>query len=690
MWSQESEGRMNMDFRRTAVIAAALTALAGGVVAAVAAEPSADDRLAAARRFVDKSDRYMHHSKLRRGMEGYGLTVMVGTEPVRFKATVVSVVTNWGPHQDVILAKLSGQNLEHTGIVAGMSGSPVYFKDPDDGKEKLVGAVAYGWQAQKDPLCGIQPITQMLASGRTFTHLDPLDPASPDDKGRPVDDGAGKAPDAGKAECKAVDPIAATDGGGALPGGRDLDGYIAAVLDPNKVDFVALCMPRRAVAQSAAPSLVPLATPLMVSGFSAAGLEEACRRLEPLGIMPVASGGVNADVAEAARDAKLVPGGGIAVPIVTGDADMTAIGTVTDVFNGRVMAFGHAFFAEGATDLPMAPAYIHMPVAGLLRSFKLGAGLNILGTLHSDEMVAISGEIGPKPKMIPMTLTINRQDTARKEVYHYQLCNHRLMTAMGASMVLRNAIDGWHGMPEQHTMSYSVSVDFGQLGKYQAADVTTDREAMAATSDTLRPITAMLDNPFSQRVAPRWIDVKITVQPGSLAAALLDLKLDGQLYRPGEAVTGVATIRPLRKAPQQLAVKFRLPETIADGTYELTACDAAECMRAEQREMPQRFAPRTAEQLLKAIQHVVSGRSDQLYLRLPLPGRGGLAIERAEMPDLPASRAQILSQAAIPGTRSFQRSLVQTLKTRYLIDGSASATFMVQREPEATILRKNQ
>jgi len=683
---------MSMNLRRMTIIAAALAAFAAfaGSVVAAAAEVSADDRLAAARRFVDKSDRYMHHSKLRRGMEGYGLTVMAGTEPVRFKATVVSVVTNFGPHQDVILAQLSGQNLEHTGIIAGMSGSPVYFKDPDDGKEKLVGAVAYGWQAQKDPICGIQPITQMLAAGRTFAHLEPITPATPADKGQPVGDGAGKgkAGDAGKAESKAVDPIAARDGGGALPGGRDLDRYIVALLDPNKADFISLFMPRRATAQTAAPSLVPLATPLMVSGFSAAGLAEASRLLEPLGIMPVASGGVNADVGEAAKDAKLVPGGGIAVPIVTGDTDMTAIGTVTDVFNGRVLAFGHAFFAEGATDLPMAPAYIHTSVAGVLRSFKLGAGLNVVGTLHSDEAVAVSGEIGPKPGMIPMTLTINRNDTARKEVYNYQICNHRLLTAMGASMVLGSAIDGWHGMPEQHTMSYTVAVDFGRLGKYQAAGITTDRESIAASSDTLRPIAAMLDNPFGERVAPTRIDVEITVQPGSLAASLEDFKLGGQLYRPGETVTGVATIRPLRKDPRPLAVKFQLPEDIADGTYELTVCDAAASMMTEQREMPQRFAPRTCEQLLKAIQHVVSGRSDQLYLRLPLPGRGGLAIERAEMPDLPASRAQILSQAAIPETRGFQRSLVQTLKTHYLIDGSASATFTVQREPAATILRK--
>jgi len=641
------------------------------VVSTAAAAQSGDDRLAAARRFVEKSDRYMHHSKLRRGMQGYGLTVMAGTKLVRFKAVVVSVVTKWGPHQDVILARLSGQNLEHTGIIAGMSGSPVYFKDPDDGKEKLVGAVAYGWSAQKDPLCGLQPITQMLAAGRVFSYMDSSE------RGKPK----------GKADGKAVDR-SVFGGAGALPAGVGLDGYLAALLDPKKVDFGSLCMPRRPARRQSEPSLVPLTTPLMVSGLSAAGLAYATARLEPLGIMPVASGGVNVDLDKALAGAKFVPGGGIAVPIVSGDADMAAIGTVTDVYQGRLLAFGHSFFAEGATELPIAPAYIHTVVAGLLRSFKLGAGLAVRGTLRSDEAVAVSGEIGPKPKTIPMTLTVDRKDSAHKEVYNYRLCNHRLMTAMGASIVLRNAVSGWHAVPEQHTISYSVSVDFGKLGKYQTADISTDRDAGPASSDTMRPIAALLSNPFGERIAPKRIDVKIQVQPGSLAASLLDFKLDGQVYRPGEALTGKAIIRPFRKRPQPLAVKFELPDDIEDGTYELTVCDAPTSMSYEQREMPHLFAPRTAEQLLKAMQHVVSPRSDQLYLRLPLPSGGGLAIERAEMPDLPASKAQILSQAKILNTRIFRRSLVQTLKTHYLITGSARATFKVRRDPESTILRK--
>ncbi len=661
-----------MNWRLMVVLAVCV----GATVSVATAAKPADDRVAAARRFVEKSDRYMHHSKLRRGMEGYGVTVMAGTKLVRFKAVVVSVVVNWKPHQDVILATLSGQKLEYTGIIAGMSGSPVYFKDPVDGKDKLVGAVAYGWSGQKDPLCGIQPITQMLAAGRVFSYMESKPGNCPKPKAA-----AGGA-------VKAAGSSVGGSAGGALVLSGDVDSYLAAMLDPNKADFGLLCMPRRPASQRSAPSLVPLTTPLMVSGMSDSGLTDMTRRLAPYGIMPVVSGGINADMDEAFKKAKFVPGGGIAVPIVSGDASMAAVGTVTDVYKGRLLAFGHSFYAEGATDLPMAPAYIHTVVAGLMRSFKLGTGLEVQGTLHSDEAVAVSGEIGPKPRTIPMTVTIDRKDAVRKEVYNYQIVNHRLMTAGAASMVLRNAVSGWHELPEQHTISYSVSVDFGKLGKYQTSDLSTDIGAYPVASDALRPVAALLSNPFGERIAPRRIDVTIKVQPGSLAASLLNLKLDGQVYRPGETITGKVMIRPFRKKPQPLAVNFALPDDIEDGTYQLTVCDAMASMRAEQAEMPHLFAPRSTEQLLKALQHVVSTRSDQLYLRMPLPSGGGLTIERAEMPDLPASKAQILSQAKILETHSFRRSLVQTIKTRYLISGSASVSFTVQRDPETTILRK--
>ncbi|MGB2821986.1 MAG: hypothetical protein WBF17_13465, partial [Phycisphaerae bacterium] len=433
---------------------------------------------------------------------------------------------------------------------------------------------------------------------------------------------------------------------------------------------------------------VPLATPLMVSGARPRTLAELTRCLEPMGIVPVASGGVNAAEAAAIKDLKLEPGAAIAVSLATGDADYTAVGTVTDVVDGRLLAFGHSFYGEGDVKLPMGPAYVHTSIAGLFRSFKLSTGLNIAGTLVTDEHVAVSGVIGPKPPMIPMTVTCRWPADNHEETFQYRLANHRFMTAMMARFMLTDSAAAWRELPEHHTVRYLVTVAYGKLGTYRAGNVSTGNDIYAAVSDMSRPISALLSNPYGQRVAPTRIDVTITVEKGDLSASMLDLKLRGQTYRPGETVAGTLTIRPRRKPRKTIPVEFKLPEDLPEGSYTLTVCDASSEMRSRQSETPHMFAPRTTQQIFEAIQRVVEPSEAQLYLRLPVKDGGGLAIAQSELPDLPDSRAKILSEARILDTRTFRRSIVRTLKTDYIISGSLSASFRVQKEPVETLLRK--
>lgn len=623
---------------------------------------SADDRLAAAKEFVEKSDKYLHQSHLKRGMEGYGLTVLEGTKIVKFKLKIVSVMEKWAPHQDVILAMLAEQNLEHTSIIAGMSGSPCYVKDPRDGKDKLIGAVAYGWFGQKDALGGIQPITQMLAACGQFDK-------SGGEKGAPILTGA-------PAEQAAA--------------------IAAAAVNPKRVDFAALCMPAaRPGAQAAAgedgsPRLVPLATPVMVSGAGPRARAEMAKMFGPLGMTPVASGaagGADADE-ESVRNAKIEPGGGVAVPLATGDADMAAVGTVTDVIGDRMLAFGHAFFGEGELELPIAPAYIHTVVAGITGSFKLGSGLKASGTLMRDENVTIAGKLGPHPSMIPMTVTIDWKYAARKEAFHYNIVRHRWITASLARMLLTKSVWDWHELPQEHNVRHEVAIDFGKLGTFRAANITTGEDIFPIQSDLIRPIAAMLNTPFGQRVAPEKIDVNIVIDKGDLSASLMDLRLDGAVYRPGETVTGTLTYRPFRKPKTTMPVRFALPSDLVDGSYNLTVCDAERAAAASFSERPHLFSPRTTEELFAAMQRAVVPAQRQLYLRLPLNSGGGMALAASEMPDLPESRAKILAQARPADMHNFSRSLVQTAETEFIPAGSLTAAFQVSRKPAETILRE--
>ena len=95
---------------------------------------------------------------IQRGMKGVGRTVFQGTRIDTFGVEVLGVLRNvFGPKSDMILARLSGGPMAQTGVIAGMSGSPVYIEG------KLVGAVGYSIGAfAEEPIAGITPIGEMM------------------------------------------------------------------------------------------------------------------------------------------------------------------------------------------------------------------------------------------------------------------------------------------------------------------------------------------------------------------------------------------------------------------------------------------------------------------------------------------------------------------------------------------------
>jgi hypothetical protein len=630
----------------------------------------ADGRLAEAARYVQASEQYLHHDELVRGMKGYGRTVMSGTEIVTFEVEIVSVMHKWGPHQDVILAKLSGHGLEKTGIIAGMSGSPVYMPGKD-GKFRMVGAVAYGWQFQNEPLCGIQPITQMLAVGEGVTVN--CAGARPD---APATQPAGKLASAQR----------------AAPGGRSApQAFLKNVLGAQKIDFASLAQPRhlrQASAEAAdpvtaGPQLRTVATPLMTSGLGRRTLGLMTRDLAAGGIVPVQSGGVGGALAGklSDEDKKLAPGSAISVTLASGDADITGVGTVTEVIDGRVLAFGHSMLGQGKLELPMGPAYVHTVVSSNLSSFKLGSTLGVTGALDTDEQVAIAGDIGRTVRMIPLEIVVSGPGKGRSQKFSYEICQHNYLTPALVRYMMVDAAMGWHDLPELHTVSYEMDIDFVDLGRYSTSNVASGRGIDTAISDAARPLFALLHNPLGEPAKVEKIAVRIDITPEDRSAEIVDLRLDGKTYRPGETVTGRLVVEPFRKDRTEIAVSFKLPDDLPEGTHTLAAVDASSDLMLRQMEMPHLYEPRTTEALLAALNDVVTRRGDELALRLALK-EGGIAIDDRELPELPPSRAAVLRESAQGNVQNFRRALVRRHKSDYVLSGAATAGFEVVDEPQ--------
>lgn len=602
-----------------------------------------DPALTAATEQVEQSDRYLHHRRLRPGMTGYGLTVMNGTAPARFDVEILAVMERWSAHQDVILARLAGPEVERTGVASGMSGSPVYVRDERDGRDKLIGAMAFAFYASKEPICGIQPITQMLTVQQRLGGTSP--------------------------------PQAATGTGDRAS--REL---LAAGLDPHQTDLLGvlwrLCRSPQRPAEPVG-GLVPLATPLMVAGLSENTLRQIRQPLQEAGLFPVQAG---AAASMPAMGTSFSPGSAISVALMTGDVDLSAVGTVTEVDGDRLLALGHGFFAEGEAEFPVGPAQVLTVVPSLLFSFKLSSAGGVSGTLVRDERVGVVAILGRPATMIPVTVSVDWPEGTRRQ-FRYEVARHRFLTSILAFVAMVESARGWRDLPELHTVRHDMDIDFGDLGHYRATNVASGIDLGRATADLVRPLLVLMNNPLGPPAAVRSIDVHITIEAADRSAEIVDLKLDGSIYRPGEAVTGTVTVWPFRQPRRTMPVRFDLPADLPDGRYTLTACDASIATDRQMAEMPQRFDPRTVGELFAALQRLTEHQGDRLYLRLPRDERH-LAVGSKELADLPESRRNILAEAAPPAdATTFTQSLVASVPCDYVLTGQASATFEVQREP---------
>jgi len=319
---------------------------------------------------------------IRPGMHGVGRTVFSGNRIEEFQVEILGVLENTGPHESIILAKLSGGPLAESGVMQGMSGSPVYI----DGK--LAGAVALAYAFSKEPIAGIRPIEDMV---------------------RPV------AARAAIAAPRA--PIA---------------------LAPNQL---LRAFPQPSLAMAGSAQMVDIATPLSFGGFTRATLDTFAPQLRALGLEPrqaVSSAGKLPDTMGNPADVK--PGSMISVQLLSGDYNVGADGTVTYIDGNRIYAFGHRFLDVGATSLPFALSDVLTVVPNTNTSFKLSAAREWMGAIGYDGNTAVAGEIGKRAATVPVSLNVTR-DGKHVESYQIQMVNDPLLSPLLVQMAVFSAID---------------------------------------------------------------------------------------------------------------------------------------------------------------------------------------------------------------------------------------------------------
>jgi len=467
--------------------------------------------------------------QIHEGMKGTALTVFQGVKPESMDVEVLGVMRNVnGPKGDVILVRLHGIKPEYTGVVAGMSGSPVYF----DGK--LAGALAFRiGEFSKEPIAGVTPIEEMLEIN-ALDHSPARGPVSAALRASLSDDNA--------SEQNATTQTASPGENPALP------------------------------VQNYSNYLKPIETPLVFNGFSDETLQRYGSQFAAAGIVPVMGIGSASD---RKQPEPIEAGSAVSAVLVRGDMNIAATCTVTYVDPQRLLACGHPLLQFGEVDLPMTKARVLATLPSPLNGFKIVNTTETVGAFAQDRQNGIMGVLGRESKMIPVTVALH-SGAATKE-FHYEVLNNARLSPLAMMATVFNALHGTNEYGEDITYRMK-----GVLSVKGYPDVTLRN--MFAPQDNGQPAAALAAATIGERFgriysnafdAPDVQGVKLDFDlvRERRSARLEAARTDMTEARPGDQIMVETVIRPYRGERLVRQVSIRIPTSTSKGTLRILVSD---------------------------------------------------------------------------------------------------------------------
>ncbi|MHC4517547.1 MAG: hypothetical protein ACYTAS_03075 [Planctomycetota bacterium] len=570
---------------------------ARGIVICVCALLSALGPAAQAQDSTDAlsdSQRYIGIEEIKPGMEAYCLTDYGEAGIERFGLKVVEVIRNIDPGHDAILVMGTDDRFKHTGPVGGCSGSPVYIDD------RLAGALAFGWQFPKDPLYGVTPIKEMLEVGRTNPSLagrrSARKPAFTFDFSEPID--------------------------------------LAAVSEQ--------IMTHRFFGSAPTSGATALPCPLLISGLPRDVSQQLASDFEAMGFMAVPGLAGSAASGEDGPS-ELKPGASLTIPLVTGDIRMNVLGTVTEVRGDRVYAFGHNYLGYGSVNLPMAGGKVYAVVSTLMRSFKIGTSTDIVGVLTVDEYSAISGKIGATPKMLPLSIRVERYNDPAARTYDCQVAYNDLLTAQLVRSAIAGAALQLGPLPPDHTIEYDAAIDLADGQSIRFGNVSTAMGLLEPAADIAGALALLMNNPYDSAEL-KALDFAVRMRPDNVAAHIWSVDVADPKIEPGQDLDIDIVVESFLSEKRRHRLTLRVPKEVAAGKYSLLLCGSREYERFLTKNVPYRFIATNYQTLVDALNMALNVGRTKLYCLLVLPP-DGITLDKAELPNLPGTKAVVLQSS---------------------------------------------
>ena len=458
------------------------------------------------------------------GMHGYALTVFEGVKPEPMDVEVLGVMHNTnGPKGDVILVRLHGPKVEYTGVVAGMSGSPVYING------KLAGALAFRiGEFSKEPIAGVTPIADML-------------------------------------EINALDKSPAEEAAATKPGISIAAGKTAAPGD-------AAAIPGSTQIQNFSNYLKPIDAPLIFNGFSEDTVQRFASQFASAGVVPVMGAG---SVSEDKQPEPLEAGSAVSAILVRGDMDIAATCTVTYIDPQRLLACGHPLLQFGSVDLPMNKARVLATLPSPMNAFKIVDTTEQAGVFVQDRHTGIMGVFNKQPDMIPVTLTIHSGSGSK--VFHYEVLNNPRLSPVAMMATVFNALHGVNEYGEEITYRLNGSIDVKGFPEVGLRNMFVPAEngqpaAMAAALSLGERFGRIYDNAYNAP-AVNGVNLDFDLVRERRWARLESARTDVSEARPGDEIIVETVLAPYRGERVVHQIPVKIPTSASKGTLRILVSD---------------------------------------------------------------------------------------------------------------------
>lgn len=582
---------------------------------------------------VQAADR-MPLSQVEKGMKGYGLTVFEGTNIEKFDVEILGVLHNIGPDQNLILAKVDHPVVARAGVIAGMSGSPIFI----DGK--VIGALAYAWQFAKEPVAGITPIEEMLK----IAHLSTPAGASP---------------------------------AGASPRISGLD-LLSAVARSKPEEAFDKLVQDAAAPMAAVSGAQRIALPMSVSSFAPDTVQRFSPYLERLGFVTVPAGAASTSTTNQSKKTTFAPGDPVGAVLLNGDFNVAASGTVSYVDGDHVYAFGHPFLDMGEINFPMATSEVVTVLPSLASSFKFSNTGNIVGVLRQDRAAGIMGILGEQPQMIPVEVTLTGASGPAK-TYHVNVVRQTSLAPLMLAMVTDSIVANAQRAAGERTVLMESEIKVKGFEPIRLREGWAGAQARQSIPQYLAIISGYLMSNEFRATEIESVKINLHHDDDLRIARLMEASLEkpekGRIS-PGDTVKVRTVLKPFRGEPFVETFDVRIPEDQPAGSAYLLVGSGSVMNAIDFTLVPP--DPRTLEQVVDVLTRLRP--ATDLTVGLYSSGEGAVT-SGVYLPNLPPSMRAVVTADTSNGPQAAVKyhPAGQTAKPLgYIVDGALKIDLDVQ------------